>query len=195
MKNKLLITTALVAMVSASNAYTMEINSDKEITGKEQEINIGENLIVSNGNLVATDTAIHANGIEITGGNITLSGTDFTNDNLNQSFKLTDGTITMNGNQSVIGTNHGDGDNKTEGRFEMVGGTINVNGSENYIEGGDLNISAGTININTGATLQTLKTIISNDRDAMPGEVATIKLQDKGTINLSVLLFRIIRRW
>ena len=35
MKNKLLITTALVAMVSASNAYTMEINSDKEITGKE----------------------------------------------------------------------------------------------------------------------------------------------------------------
>ena len=36
MKKKLLITTALVAAFTATNAYTMEINTDTEITGEGQ---------------------------------------------------------------------------------------------------------------------------------------------------------------
>ena len=146
------------------------------------EIN-SQGTFTSSGNIIAgQDTAIHANGIEINNGNITLNGTDFTNDSLSESFKITDGTITMNGNQSVIGTNHGQGHEETNGKFEMTGGNIIVKGSENYIEGGDVAISGGAVNIAEKATLQTVATLAGS---GILGDVATIKLTDEGTVNLS----------
>lgn len=130
----------------------------------------------------AVKSELHGKGIEVSGGNITLNGTDFTNDDLAKSFKLTDGTIVMNGNHSVIGTNHGDGNDVTTGKFEMTGGKISVNGSGNYIEGGDISVSGGTIDIAQGSVLQAIATLDENDN---PGEVSTLKLSGNDTkINL-----------
>lgn len=70
MKKKLLFTTALVAAFTATNAYAMEINTDTEITGEEQAIETSENFIVSDGKLVATDTHVYADGVEVTGGTV-----------------------------------------------------------------------------------------------------------------------------
>lgn len=130
----------------------------------------------------AVKSELHGKGIEVSGGNITLNGTDFTNDDLAKSFKLTDGTIVMNGNHSVIGTNHGDGNEVTTGKFEMTGGKISVNGTGNYIEGGDISVSGGTIDIAQGSVLQAIATLDENDN---PGEVSTLKLSGNDTkINL-----------
>lgn len=175
-------------LLNASENFSINdinISEGKIHMSNESSLDADKKITISGGTLVSENSEIHANGIEVTGGNITLAGTDFTNDDLSQSFKLTDGTITMNGKYSIVGTNHGDGDNVTHGKFEMSGGAINVNGSENYIEGGDITISGGTVNINERASLQTLKTIISNEIDAVPGEIANIKLQSQGTINLA----------
>lgn len=139
-------------------------------------------LNIKGGTVNAVKSELHGKGIEVSGGNITLNGTDFTNDNLAKSFKLTDGTIVMNGNHSVIGTNHGDGNDVTTGKFEMTGGKISVNGSGNYIEGGDISVSGGTIDIAQGSVLQAIATLDENDN---PGEVSTLKLSGNDTkINL-----------
>ena len=204
MKNKLLITTALVTLISASNAYAMEINSDKEITGENQAININNKLIVSDGNLIATDTEIHSYGVEVNGGTITLNGTDFTNDNNDDnpdnSFKINDGTVIMNGRGSVIGTNErGIGDNISEaGKFEMTGGKVVVNGGVpadyqgNYIEGSEININGGELVISEGTYLETISGAKIKDPEEStepiePEELypSTINLTDEGTINLS----------
>ena len=197
MKKKLLFTTALVAAFAATNAYAMEINTDTEITGEEQAIEPNEKLIVSGGKLVATDTHVYAEGVEVTGGTVILNdGASLKNDNWDESFKLSSGTIIMNGGGDgpSIGTNHSSEEESWEyrgGKFEMTGGNLIVNGSENYIEGGDVSISAGTVDIAEGATLQTAATLIPSGLspeegdDAMAGEVAVIKLTDEGTINLS----------
>ena len=197
MKKKLLFTTALVAAFTATNAYAMEINTDPEITGEEQAIETSENFIVSDGKLVATDTHVYADGVEVTGGTVILNdGASLKNDDWNKSFKLSGGTIIMNGGGDgpSIGTNHASEEESWEyrgGKFEMTGGNLIVNGSENYIEGGDVSISGGTVDIAEGATLQTAATLIPSGLspeegdDAMAGEVAVIKLTDAGTINLS----------
>ena len=197
MKKKLLFTTALVAAFAATNAYAMEINTDTEITGEEQAIEPNEKLIVSGGKLVATDTHVYAEGVEVTGGTVILNdGASLKNDNWDESFKLSGGTIIMNGGGDgpSIGTNHSSEEESWEyrgGKFEMTGGNLIVNDSENYIEGGDVSISAGTVDIAEGATLQTAATLIPSGLspeegdDAMAGEVAVIKLTDEGTINLS----------
>lgn len=149
MKKKLLFTTALVAAFTATNAYAMEINTDTEITGEEQAIETSENFIVSDGKLVATDTHVYADGVEVTGGTVILNdGASLKNDDWNKSFKLSGGTIIMNGGGDgpSIGTNHASEEESWEyrgGKFEMTGGNLIVNGSENYIEGGDVNITIG----------------------------------------------------
>lgn len=193
MKKTLLMTTALAAVFCTANVQAMEINSDQTYQG-ENGLELQDSLKISAGKITMTDTEIHANGIEVTGGNIELSGTDFTNDDWNGSFKLTNGTITMNGDGASIGTNHSSEENewkRKDGKFEMVGGNLIINGSENYIEGGDITISDGIVDITQGSTLQTAATLISSGLspeegdDAMAGEVATIKLNQDGTINLS----------
>ena len=139
-------------------------------------------LNIKNGTVNTVKSELHGKGIEVSGGNITLNGTDFTNDDLAKSFKLTDGTIVMNGNHSVIGTNHGDGNDVTTGKFEMTGGKISVNGTGNYIEGGDISVSGGTIDIAQGSVLQAIATLDENDN---PGEVSTLELSGNDTkINL-----------
>lgn len=193
MKKTLLMTTALAAVFCTANVQAMEINSDQTYQG-ENGLELQDSLKISAGKITMTDTEIHANGIEITGGNIELSGTDFSNDDWNGSFKLTNGTITMNGDGAGIGTNHSHEENewkRKDGKFEMVGGNLIINGSENYIEGGDITISGGIVDMTQGSTLQTVATLIPSGLspeegdDATAGEVATIKLNQDGTINLS----------
>ena len=193
MKKTLLMTTTLAAVFCTANVQAMEINSDQSYQG-DNGLELQENLKISGGKITMTDTEIHANGIEVTDGNIELSGTDFTNDDWNGSFKISGGTITMNGGESSIGTNHSSDEDewkRKDGKFEMTGGNIAINRGENYIEGGDITISGGSIDITQGATLQTAATLVSSGispeegDDAMAGEVATIKLTDTGTINLA----------
>lgn len=193
MKKTLLMTTALAAVFCTANVQALEINSDQTYQG-ENGLELQDSLKISAGKITMTDTEIHANGIEITGGNIELSGTDFSNDDWNGSFKLTNGTITMNGDGAGIGTNHSHEENewkRKDGKFEMVGGNLIINGSENYIEGGDITISGGIVDMTQGSTLQTVATLIPSGLspeegdDATAGEVATIKLNQDGTINLS----------
>lgn len=185
--------------INATNGSVIKSTQNINISGgklslDDSEISADGKLSITKGTINSIDGEMHGNGIEVSGGNIALNGTDFTNDDWNGSFKLTDGSIIMNGNGSVIGTNHSDEENawsRKDGKFEMTGGNITVNGSENYIEGGEITISDGTIDIAQGAHLQTAATIISSGissedgDDAMAGEVATIKLTDNGTINLS----------
>ena len=162
--------------------HNINISGGNISMSQNSDLSANEKITISDGNIQATDSSMHGNGISVIGGEITLDNTDFTNDSLSETFKLSGGTITMNGNQSVIGTNHGDVNDDTSGKFEMSGGHVVVNNSENYIEGGDISVSGGDISISEGATLQTVATLTEND---MPKDISTIKLTDAGTINLS----------
>ncbi len=162
--------------------HNINISGGNISMSQNSDLSANEKITISDGKIQATDSSMHGNGISVTGGEITLDNTDFTNDSLSETFKLSGGTITMNGNQSVIGTNHGDVNDDTSGKFEMSGGHVVVNNSENYIEGGDISVSGGDISISKGATLQTVATLTEND---MPKDISTIKLTDAGTINLS----------
>lgn len=194
MKNKLLITTALVAVLSINNAFAADINwsSGNKVITTEDEEQYGE-LEISGGTVTVNNTAITFDGVTLSGGEITLNGGNFTNDTQAKPFKVTDGIINMNGNWAVVGTNHGDGYDSKIGKFEMTGGTINVKGGDNIIEGGDVTISGGTINVIENAVLETAATLISGDGmnpndstdDAEIGEKSTIKFTQDGTINLS----------
>ena len=141
-------------------------------------------MSVSGGEVASNKSDMHAEGIEISGGEIVLKdNVDFTNDDINKSFLLSGGKIVMEGKVSVIGTNHGVGNDVTSGKFVMTGGTLEVRGSgTNYIEGGDINISGGNIDIATQSRLQTIATLTENDGI---GDKSTIKLNNKGVINLS----------
>ena len=173
----------MVAAFTATNAYAMEINTDTEITGEEQAIEPNEKLIVSGGKLVATDTHVYAEGGEVTGGTVILNdGASLKNDNWDESFKLSGGTIIMNGGGGdgpSIGTNHSSEEEAWEyrdGKFETTGGHLIVNGSENYIEGGDVTISAGTVDIAEDATLQTAAMLI-------PSGIPPEEGDDAGEVN------------
>lgn len=187
MKNKLLITTALVAIFSINNAFAADINwssGDKVITDGDEE-QYGE-LGISGGTVTINNTVVTFNGITINGGEIILNDGNFTNDAKAKPFRVTDGTINMNGNETIIGTNHGQvGYDSDEGKFEMTGGTINVNGLNNIIEGGDVTISGGTINVTENAVLETAATIKDGIDDAEIDEKSTIKFTQDATINLS----------
>ena len=162
--------------------HNINISGGNISMSQNSDISANEKITISDGKIQATDSSMHGNGISVTGGEITLDNTDFTNDSLSETFELSGGTITMNGNQSVIGTNHGQYNDDTSGKFEMSGGHVVVNNSDNYIEGGDISVSGGDISISEGATLQTVATLTEND---MPKDISTIKLIDAGTINLS----------
>lgn len=162
MKNKLLITTALVALTAAANAYAdVTINSDTVLeSGKE-------NLIISGGNnTVNTDVWVYSEdgsekNITINGGTTTLE--DKSLNARDGSFTMTDGVINMNnGNPS-------DPDLSLWAAkdINISGGTINMNGDDASIDNiydlmneqgellpkpetpGNIHITGGTINVNS----------------------------------------------
>ena len=154
------------------------------LSSREELYEVNGSTNVSGGTLSLAEIKATSNGINVTGGEVVLgNNVDFTNDDINSAFTLSDGKITMNGAESVIGTNHGNGNDVTSGKFVMDGGTVEVSGSgTNYIEGGDIAVNAGEINVAQGSTLQTIATLDASDN---PADTSAIKLADGATINLS----------
>jgi len=161
------------------------INNDStNIDNREEMYQVVGSTNVTGGTLSLSDVEATSDSINISGGEVVLgNNVDFTNDNLSSTFTLTGGKITMNGSENVIGTNHGDGYDITSGKFIMNGGSIDVNGKgTNYIEGGNISVSGGNINIAQNSTLTSVATITA---DEQIDKISTIKLTDTGTINLS----------
>ena len=130
MRKKLLITTALVALVSASNAWAADeivINTDKSIVDGSG-IDVGDKVIDNSQNtqkLIVTDGArldIH---------------------NLGETKNL----FNVNGGEVEIT----DGEIHSEGIANISGGKITIKGGELTIEdpGAEMNISGGTINLSS----------------------------------------------
>ena len=130
MRNKLLITTALVALVSVSNAWAADeivINTDKSIVDGSG-IDVGDKVIDNSQNtqkLIVTDGArldIH---------------------NLGETKNL----FNVNGGEVKIT----DGEIHSEGIANISGGEITIKGGELTIEdpGAEMNISGGTINLSS----------------------------------------------
>ena len=157
MKNKLLITTALVALTAAANAYALEITEGDNILKNAYN----EDLIISGGNNSVEDTFV-AIGSPAEEKNLTIKGgtTTLTSSSLNSesgTITMSDGTINLEGNE-----NSGLWAAKD---INISGGTINMNGLDSSIdtfydllEGGEqlpapatpgnINITGGTINVN-----------------------------------------------
>lgn len=157
MKNKLLITTALVALTAATNAYALEITEGDNILKNAYN----EDLIISGGNNSVEDTFV-AIGSPAEEKNLTIKGgtTTLTSSSLNSesgTITMSDGTINLEGNENSGLWAAQD--------INISGGTINMNGLDSSIdtfydllEGGEqlpapatpgnINITGGTINVN-----------------------------------------------
>lgn len=157
MKNKLLITTALVALTAATNAYALEITKGDNILQNAYN----EDLIISGGNNSVEDTFV-AIGSPAEEKNLTIKGgtTTLTSSSLNSesgTITMSDGTINLEGNE-----NSGLWAAKD---INISGGTINMNGLDSSIDTfydlldggeqlpapetpGNINITGGTINVN-----------------------------------------------
>lgn len=157
MKNKLLITTALVALTAATNAYALEITEGDNILQNAYN----EDLIISGGNNSVEDTFV-AIGSPAEEKNLTIKGgtTTLTSSSLNSesgTITMSDGTINLEGNE-----NSGLWAAKD---INISGGTINMNGLDSSIDTfydlldggeqlpapetpGNINITGGTINVN-----------------------------------------------
>jgi outer membrane autotransporter barrel domain protein len=127
MKKKLLFTTALVALVSASNVYAADeivINTDKSIAG----IDVGDKV---NDNSQNTQKLTVTNGARL---DIFKTG------ETKNLFNVNGGKVEIN-----------DGEIHSEGAANISGGEITINGGELTIEnqGAEMNISGGTINISS----------------------------------------------
>ena len=157
MKNKLLITTALVALTAVTNAYALEITEGDNILQNAYN----EDLIISGGNNSVEDTFV-AIGSPADEKNLTIKGgtTTLTSSSLNSesgTITMSDGTINLEGNE-----NSGLWAAKD---INISGGTINMNGLDSSIDTfyallaggeqlpapetpGNINITGGTINVN-----------------------------------------------
>lgn len=174
MKNKLLITTALVALVSASNAYADALNITDGDTHKITANETVDSLEMTGGSLTgATDVeasvsvsgdanisggSVSLNGnydedtgqyIEI-GGNANISG-DETKINLNGGSGIAvngrDSTFAISGGNTTL-TNH----STIHGVTEVTGGEIYAD-TQSHISGNEMSFNGGKISLNNGSDL------------------------------------------
>lgn len=192
MKNKLLITTALVALVSASNAYADALNiadgdthkitanemfdslsmTGGSLTGAadiEANINVSGNTNISGGSVFLNGNYDEDTGqyIEI-GGNASISG-DETKINLNGG-----SSIAVNGRDSTFEISSG---NTTLTNHSTIHGVTEVSGGEIYadtqshISGNEISFNGGKISLNNGSDLIALGNInISGEAEINMGK-------------------------
>lgn len=132
MKNKLLITTALVVLIGASNVYAADeiiINTDKNIVDGSG-IDVGDKV---NDNSQNTQKLTVTNGARL----------DINYPEAKNLFNVNGGSVEIN-----------DGEIHAEGIANISGGEITINGGELTIEnpGAEMNISGGTINLTSNPT-------------------------------------------
>ena len=175
MKNKLLITTALVALVSASNAYADALNiadgdthkitanetvDSLEMTGGsltgaadvEASVNVSGDANISGGSVSLNGNYDEDTGqyIEI-GGNASISG-DETKINLNGGSGIAvngrDSTFAISGGNTTL-TNH----STIHGVTEVSGGEIYAD-TQSHISGNEMSFNGGKISLNNGSDLR-----------------------------------------
>lgn len=175
MKNKLLITTALVALVSASNAYADALNIADGDTHKITANETVDSLEMTGGSLTgAADVEASVNvsgGANISGGSVSLNGNydedtgqyieiggnanisgDETKINLNGGSAIAvngrDSTFAISGGNTTL-TNH----STIHGVTEITDGEIYVD-TQSHISGNEMSFNGGKISLNNGSDLR-----------------------------------------
>ncbi len=210
MKNKLLITTALVALSVSGNAYAdITINSDTVLKSE-----YSDNVIISGGNVTAEDSSTvslnypDGKNLTVNGGTLSLNdstintfggNTEISGDavvNLNNASDISTNRLTVNG--GTINLNNGE--LRENNSFVMTGGTINMNGqgqtqigsvgrdtknvagTVTSYAGGSTDISGGIINVKGGAGLGSSANDIYNKGNIIYG--TSIKVSGDATLDI-----------
>ena len=208
MKNKLLITTALVALSVSGNAYAdVTINSDTVL-----ESEYTDNVVISGGNVTTKDSSTVAlnypdgKNLTVNGGNLSLNdstiytfsgNTEISGDavlNLNNDSDIDTNKLTISG--GTINLNKGE--LRQNNSFTMTGGTINANGQTQIgsvgrdtekvegtvtsYAGGTTDISGGVINVKGGVGLGSSANDIYDNGNVIFG--TSIKLRGDATLDI-----------
>ena len=208
MKNKLLITTALVALSVSGNAYAdVTINSDTVL-----ESEYTDNVIISGGNVTTKDSSTvslnypDGKNLTVNGGNLSLNdstiytfngNTEISGDavlNLNNDSDIDTNKLTISG--GTINLNKGE--LRQNNSFTMTGGTINANGQTQIgsvgrdtekvegtvtsYAGGTTDISGGVINVKGGVGLGSSANDIYDNGNVIFG--TSIKLRGDATLDI-----------
>ena len=208
MKNKLLITTALVALTCGHNAYAdVTINSDTVL-----ESEYTDNIIISGGNVTTKDSSTislnypDGKNLTVNGGNLSLNdstiytfngNTEISGDavlNLNNDSDIDTNKLTISG--GTINLNKGE--LRQNNSFTMTGGIINANGQTQIgsvgrdtekvegtvtsYAGGTTDISGGVINVKGGVGLGSSANDIYDNGNVIFG--TSIKLRGDATLDI-----------
>lgn len=208
MKNKLLITTALVALSVSGNAYAdVTISSDSVL-----ESEYTDNVIISGGNVTTQNSSTvslnypDGKNLTVSGGNLSLNdstiytfngNTEISGDavlNLNNDSDIDTNKLTISG--GTINLNKGE--LRQNNSFTMTGGTINANGQTQIgsvgrdtekvegtvtsYAGGTTDISGGVINVKGGVGLGSSANDIYDNGNVIFG--TSIKLRGDATLDI-----------
>lgn len=208
MKNKLLITTALVALSVSGNAYAdVTINSDTVL-----ESEYTDNVIISGGNVTTKDSSTVAlnypDGKNLTVNGGTLSLNDSTIYTFNGNTEISGDAVLNLNNDSDIDTNKltisggtinlNKGELRQNNSFTMTGGTINANGQTQIgsvgrdtekvegtvtsYSGGTTDISGGVINVKGGVGLGSSANDVYDNGNVIFGK--SIKVSGDATLDI-----------
>lgn len=174
MKNKLLITTALVALVSASNAYADALNIADGDTHKITANETVDSLEMTGGSLTGAadvEASVNVSGdANISGGSVSLNGNY--DEDTGQYIEI-GGNANISGDETKINLNGGSGiavngrdstfaisgGNTTLTNHSVIHGITEVSGGEIYadtqsnISGNEMSFNGGKISLNNGSDL------------------------------------------
>lgn len=175
MKNRLLITTALVALVSAGNAYADALNITDGDTHKITANETVDSLEMTGGSLTGAadvEASVNVSGdANISGGSVSLNGNydedtgQYIEIGGNASISGDETKINLNGG-SAIAVNERDrtfaisGGNTTLTNHSFIHGITEVSGGEIYadtqshISGNEMSFNGGKISLNNGSDLR-----------------------------------------
>lgn len=174
MKNKLLITTALVALVSAGNAYADALNIADGDTHKITANETVDSLEMTGGSLTGAadvEASVNVSGdANISGGSVSLNGNY--DEDTGQYIEIV-GNASISGDETKINLNGGSGiavngrdstfaisgGNTTLTNHSTIHGVTEVSGGEIYadtqshISGNEMSFNGGKISLNNGSDL------------------------------------------
>lgn len=201
MKNKLLITTALVALVSASNAYADALNiadgdnitieADQWDESLQKTNNIYDSISMTGGSLTGTpdiDGSLTVAGdAEFSGGTVNLTGhyDDEDEDNEKYSDISATGKVTISGDKTIV--NIEQADISANNGFEISGGKITMGEDAGLV--GVTKIAGGEINATNVSDITSRNVEISGGKlnlvnDSELTDSGNITISDKAEINI-----------
>lgn len=200
MKNKLLITTALAALVSASNAYADALNiadgdnitieADQWNESLQKTNNIYDSISMTGGSLTGTpdiDGSTVAGDAEFSGGTVNLTGhyDDEDEDNEKYSDISATGKVTISGDKTIV--NIEQADISANNGFEISGGKITMGEDAGLV--GVTKIAGGEINATNVSDITSRNVEISGGKlnlvnDSELTDSGNITISDKAEINI-----------